>query len=52
VVDAADLAELLAQWGACGKGDPCTADIAPPPPDGADGEVNAADLAELLANWT
>jgi hypothetical protein len=52
VVDAADLAELLAQWGVCGKGDPCTADLAPPPPGGGDGEVNAADLAELLANWT
>ena len=52
VVGPADLAELLAHWGACpppesGK---CTADIAPPP-DG-DGEVGPGDLAELLANWT
>jgi probable HAF family extracellular repeat protein len=52
IVDAADLAELLAQWGVCDKGAPCTADIAPPPPDGGDGIVDAADLAELLANWT
>jgi WD40 repeat protein len=45
-----DLAELLAQWGPCAKGDPCPADIAPVP-DG-DGMVGPADLAELLANWT
>ena len=48
IVGPADLAELLAQWGACPvKGD-CTADIAPP--DG-DGQIGPADLAELLANW-
>jgi 2',3'-cyclic-nucleotide 2'-phosphodiesterase/3'-nucleotidase/5'-nucleotidase len=44
VVDAADLADLLSGWGACGKG-ACTADI-----DG-DGEVGAGDLATLLSNW-
>ena len=46
-----DLAQLLAQWGACPapeSGD-CTADIAPQPV--GDGVVGAADLAELLANW-
>jgi hypothetical protein len=51
VVGPDDLAELLAQWGECGKGDSCTADIAPPPPDGGDGIVGPADLAQLLANW-
>jgi hypothetical protein len=43
-VDAADLGELLSQWGACGKG-ACSADI------DADGEVGASDLAILLSNW-
>jgi hypothetical protein len=50
-VGAADLAELLAQWGACPppqKGS-CLADLEPA--DG-DGEVGAADLGELLANWS
>ena len=42
VVDAADLAQLLADWGACPG---CAADYT------ADGIVSAADLAELLANW-
>ena len=42
VVDAADLAQLLADWGACSG---CAADYT------ADGIVSAADLAELLANW-
>ena len=42
VVDAADLAQLLADWGACIG---CPADYT------ADGIINAADLAELLANW-
>ena len=42
VVDAADLAQLLGDWGACPG---CPADYT------ADGIVNAADLAELLANW-
>jgi hypothetical protein len=48
VVGPADLAALLAAWGACpSKGD-CPADIAPAVGDGA---VNAADLAQLLAGW-
>ena len=42
VVDAADLAQLLADWGTCPG---CPADYT------ADGIVNAADLGELLANW-
>ncbi len=41
-VDAADLAQLLGNWGPC-KG--CPADF-----DG-DGAVNAFDLAQLLGNW-
>jgi hypothetical protein len=53
VVDAADLAQLLAQWGPCAPSPPaplpggerCPADYT------ADGIVNAADLGELLANW-
>jgi len=40
VVDAADLATLLAQWGTAGP-----ADL------NSDGVVDAADLATLLANW-
>jgi hypothetical protein len=44
-VGAADLGELLAQWGQCGQ---CAADIAPPRGDGV---VGAADLGELLAGW-
>ena len=51
LVGPADLAQLLAQWGACPPPElgECAADLAPPPK--GDGEVNAADLAELLANW-
>ena len=49
VVDAADLAELLANWGRCGGDRACPADIFPP--DGGDGTVGAGDLAELLAGW-
>ena len=41
-VNAADLAALLAAWGACGD---CAADL-----DG-DGSVGAADLSILLAAW-
>ena len=48
-VGASDLAQLLAQWGACDTGDLCTADIVPP---AGDGSVGPADLAELLANWS
>jgi hypothetical protein len=44
VVGPADLAQLLAQWGACGIGK-CSADF------NCNGEVNAADLATLLATW-
>ncbi len=44
VVDAADLAALLAAWGFCPR--PCAADL-----DG-DGDVDAGDLAILLAAWT
>lgn len=41
VVNGADLAELLAQWGGAG-----TADL------DNDGVVNGADLAQLLASWS
>ena len=44
VVNAADLAQLLANWGACLPG-VCPSDLT------LDGVVNAADLAQLLANW-
>jgi hypothetical protein len=46
VVDAEDLAELLANWGLCKE---CCADIHPPA--APDGDVDAGDLAELLATW-
>jgi hypothetical protein len=56
VVDSADLAQLLAQWGPCAPSPP-----APLPPGSsgegcladytADGVVNAEDLALMLANW-
>ncbi len=42
-VDGADLASMLASWGACKKG--CAADL-----DGS-GTVNGADLAILLGAW-
>jgi hypothetical protein len=42
VVDAADLAQLLADWGACPG---CPADST------GDGVVDAADLAAMLDNW-
>ena len=45
VVNAADLAELLAQWGSCHDCDSCPADL------NGDCVVGPADLAELLANW-
>jgi hypothetical protein len=48
-VGAADLGELLANWGACGDPKNCPADIAPA--DTGDDVVDAADLGELLANW-
>jgi hypothetical protein len=43
VVNGADLATMLAAWGAC---DGCAADL------NGDGAVNAADLAILLAAWS
>ncbi len=43
VVDGADLANLLSNWGACPG---CPADL------NGDGVVNGADMAQLLANWT
>ena len=45
VVGPADLAELLAKWGACADCRSCAADLA------GDCVVGPADLAELLANW-
>lgn len=45
VVDGADLASMLANWGDCPEGASCTADL------NSDGFVNGADLATLLANW-
>jgi hypothetical protein len=44
LVNAADLAALLAGWGSCGKG-ACPVDL------NGDGAVNAADLSVLLASW-
>ena len=46
LVNATDLAALLAAWGACVAGQACPADL-----DG-DGTVGATDLAALLAAWT
>lgn len=43
VVNGADLASLLANWGPCAG---CPADF------NGDGDVNGADLATLLANWS
>ncbi len=45
VVNAADLAVLLAMWGQCQTGSSCPADL------NGDGFVNAADLAMLLTSW-
>ncbi len=42
LIDAADLAVLLAQWGACSH---CSADL------NIDSKVDSADLAALLARW-
>jgi hypothetical protein len=44
LVNAADLASLLAEWGACGTGS-CPADLT------GDGTVNGADLGSLLGSW-
>lgn len=46
VVGAADLAILLASWGACPAEGDCPADL------NGDGTVGAADLAILLASWS
>ena len=43
VVDGADLASLLALWGAVADGSPVDLNC--------DGQVNGADLAQLLASW-
>ncbi len=45
VVDASDLAVLLAAWGPCPATPPCPADF------NGDGFVDAGDLASLLAAW-
>jgi hypothetical protein len=45
IVGAADLGQLLAEWGPCAA---CPSDIAPP---GGDGTVGPADLAAMLAGW-
>ena len=45
VVDGADLAALLTQWGACPQQGACSADL------NNDGVVNGADLSVLLINW-
>ncbi|MCH8912583.1 MAG: immunoglobulin domain-containing protein [Planctomycetes bacterium] len=44
-VDAADLAQLLGNWGPCPPEDACPADL------DDDGAVNAFDLAQLLGSW-
>jgi predicted outer membrane repeat protein len=49
-IEAADLAELLAQWGPCDDPGNCSADIFPPS-GGGDGIVGPGDLGELLAQW-
>jgi hypothetical protein len=49
IVNAVDLAVLLAQWGQCESKQDCPADISPP--DATDGIVGPADLAELLSTW-
>ena len=46
IVGPADLAELLAQWGACPAKGECAADL------DSDGTVGPADLAQLLAGWS
>ena len=46
LVDAGDLAILLAAWGACPAKGACVADI-----DG-NGSVDALDLAQLLSDWS
>ena len=48
-VGAADLGELLANWGPCDDPKNCPADIAPV--GVGDDDVGPGDLAELLANW-
>ncbi len=45
LVNGADLAFLLSNWGPCTPGKPCPADL------NGDGFVNGADLAAVLANW-
>lgn len=45
VVDASDLAVVLAAWGPCPVAPPCPADF------NNDGVVDASDLASLLAAW-
>lgn len=44
-VDAADLFNLLSQWGPFGEDAACPADL-----DG-DGEVDAGDIVSLLSEW-
>ena len=46
IIGAADLAELLAQWGVCPPPGGCSADF------NADGVIDAADLAQILAAWS
>jgi hypothetical protein len=46
VVGPADLAALLAQWGACDECDSCSGDLS------GDCAVGPADLAQLLASWS
>ncbi len=44
--DAADLAVLLGNWGACGPGEPCEC-----LDNDTSGSIDAFDLAVLLGNW-
>ena len=48
-IGAADLGELLANWGTCDLPESCPADLFPPA--AGDAIVGAGDLGELLANW-
>lgn len=46
VVNGADLASLLAQWGPCTSLTPCNSDL------NMDGVIDGSDLAALLSSWS
>ncbi len=49
LVDVVDFLGVIGGWGFC-AGDPCLADVFPPPC--GDGEVTVNDLLSVLANWS